>query len=253
MVLEYKQLLFNIKRVYFCDYPLDVDGCDAVHFFFCKNKVEAKGFTCQSQLTAVIDLTQDLETIWRNMDKNCRQDIRRAEREQIKHKLNQDYDEFYQMNKRLVQTKSFAQKFGFVTPSVEIIRRYGTLFTAELGGEVVAGSVCLEDEEHILGWLSASKRFEVDKHKRLLIGSANRMLQWEAMKYAKAKGIREFNWGGMFQEGETDGNKQGINAFKLSFGSSKVEHCYLYRKVYSKRYRLAQRIYHSIQLVRRTS
>lgn len=252
LVLEYKRLLFNIKRVYFCDYPCDVDGCDTVYIWYCKNKVEAKGFICRSQLTAVIDLTQDLETMWRNMDRNARYGIKRAEREQIKYKLNQHYDEFYQMRENLARIKGFTSGLGFTAHSAEMIKRYGTLFTAEFEGEVITGNVYLEDKEHILAWMSASKRLEVDKQKASLIGWANRMLHWEAIKYAKAKGIREFNWGGLWSEEETSEDKQSINSFKLSFGA-KAETCYLYQKVYSKPYKFAQRIYHFLQLARMSS
>jgi hypothetical protein len=40
-----------------------------LRFRYCKNKVDVKGFTCKKELTIVIDLTQDLNTIWQNMDK----------------------------------------------------------------------------------------------------------------------------------------------------------------------------------------
>ncbi len=130
------------------------------------------------------------------MDRNARYGIKRAEREQIKYELNQHYDEFYQMRENLARIKGFTSGLGFTTHSAEMIKRYGTLFTAEVEGEVITGNVYLEDKEHILAWMSASKRLEVDKQKASLIGWANRMLHWEAIKYAKAKGIREFNWGG---------------------------------------------------------
>lgn len=231
-----------------------MDGCDNLYIWYCRNKVEAKGFTCTRQFTAFIDLTQDLETIWRNMDRNARYGIKRAEREQIKYKLNQHYDEFYRMRENLARDKGFTSGLGFTPHSDELIKRYGTLFTAEFGGEVITGNVYLEDKEHILAWMSASNRLEVDKQKASLIGWANRMLHWEAIKYAKEKGIKEFNWGGVWPEEEVEASadKKSLNAFKLSFGA-KVEPCYLYQKVYSKRYEFAQRIYHFLRFARKTS
>ena len=145
------------------------------------------------------NLDQDVDTIWANMDKNCRRQIRKASSEEIRVRRNERYDEFCQMNNDLAQTKGFASNLGFSTPDAETLRRYGTLFTAERNGELLAGNVYLEDEEHILAWLSASKRLEVDRSVASLIGWANRLLHWEALRYAKDKGIREFDWGGLWR------------------------------------------------------
>ena len=248
LVLERRILLFNVKRVYFCDYPCDLDGCDAVHILHCRNQVEGQGFNCERRLTAVTDLDQDVDTIWANMDKNCRRQIRKAVSEEIKVRMNERYGEFCQMNKELAQIKGFASNLGFSTPDAETLRRYGTLFTAARNGELLAGNAYLEDGEHILAWLSASKRLEVDRSLASLIGWANRLLHWEALRYAKDKGITEFDWGGLWPETEADQDKQNLNRFKLSFGGDVVTR-YCYEKVYSGPFRAAQWLYRSVQSV----
>jgi len=245
LILERKLFIFDTKTVYFCDYPSDVEGCDVVTFIGCKNEVDAKGFVRKRNFTAVINLTQDLDLLWRNMDrKSTRYEIKRAEREGFKIKLNQDYDEFQQINKTFRRSKGFGSILDIWTPNTQTMKKYGTLFTAEHSGEILGGHLYLEDENHIRLWATASKRLEADRDKAALIGRANRLLHWEAIKYAKGNGIKEFDWGAMWpkEEAEKDKLKYNINSFKLSFGAEVVP-CYVYQRVYSKTYGLAKDIY----------
>ena len=85
---------------------------------------------------------------------------------------------------------------------------------------------------------------EVDKEKAKLIGYANRLIHWEAIKYAKEKGIKEYDLGGIFsdEEVEKDKVKMGIRSFKLSFGGESVTR-YQYQKIYSKGFKILYRLY----------
>ena len=85
---------------------------------------------------------------------------------------------------------------------------------------------------------------EVDSRKATIIGWANRMLHWEAIKYAKEKGIREFNWGGVWSNEKDipEQIKNRMNYFKLSFGAEVVTRHY-YFKAYSFLCKMAQRMH----------
>jgi hypothetical protein len=143
--------------------------------------------------------------------------------------------------------KGFGPTLGIGVPNAEIMRKYGTLFIAEHEGEILGGILYLEDENNIFGWRGASLHLEVDKKKAALIGRANRLIHWEAIKYAKKKGIKEFDWGGLWSEEEAkrDKMKRGINSFKLSFGGEVVTR-YCYSKTYSKACRTAQILYNLV-------
>ncbi|MFC1912759.1 hypothetical protein ACFLX7_00985 [Chloroflexota bacterium] len=243
--LAMKVLFFRIREIYFSEYPYDVEGCPFVHFPSCKNKVEADGFTRVDYLTSVIDLTQDLDTIWRKLDyKSSRLPIKRAQREGIKVNINRDYDEFWQINRSFQRKKGFGPILGIGTPRVEIMKRYGTLFTAEYEGEILGGNIYLEDEANIRAWRWASTRLKVDREKAALIGRANRLLCWEAIQYAKEKGMKEFDWAGLAskEEANRDKGKKGRNSYKLSFGGEIVTR-YSYRKISSKAYKLSYFLY----------
>ena len=97
--------MFKIKEIHSSDYPYDIDGYDVLRFQYCKKEVNAEGFTCQKKLTAVIDLTQDLDTIWRNMNRNTRRHIDLAKKEGIEVLVNENYEELYQIYKSFIQKK----------------------------------------------------------------------------------------------------------------------------------------------------
>ena len=124
------------------------------------------------------------------------------------------------------------------------MRKYGTLFVAEYDDEILCGTFYLEDHSSINAWIGASRRLDVDKDKIKSISAANRLNHWEAIKYAKEKGIKEYNFGGLWPEEKAnkDKTKDGINLFKLSFGGEKVIR-YNYYKNYSKFYNLAYNLY----------
>ena len=231
--IDSKIYMFRTKEIYFADYPYDVDGYATVTFEVCPNKVDIPGFSRREGTTLVIDLTQDLDTIWKNMSYgNCRKPIRRAERAGVKIQVNQNLQEFGKIYQSFWRKKVYQE--ARVRP--EFIK-YGTLFTAEIGGEVLAGHYFLEDDTYIRSIITGSKRLEVDKEKATMIGNTNKLILWEAIKYAKEKGIKEFDLGGVYTGEDKNDPRYTIRQFKQSFGGTLVTR-YHYEKVYSKAYKL---------------
>lgn len=236
--IDSKRYIFTTKIIWFSDYPYDAGDCHSVIFRACKNKVNLEGFEGEEFTTLVIDLTQDLDTIWRNMSKkSCRYEIKRAMREGIQIRLNQAYEQFYEVNRSFRRAKKLPD-----LTSLEFMRKCGTLFTAEYEGEIIGGQLYLEDKDNIRWLLGASKRLEVDKENAVLIGCGNRLMIWQAIKYAKEKGIKEFDMGGYYTGKTKDEQKERINIFKQSFGGKLTTH-YIYQRDYSKIYKLARRLY----------
>ena len=240
--IEKKKLIFKRKEIWFSDYPFNVSGCQVVTFKECKNKTELKGFERKDFTTLVIDLTQDLDTIWKNMDNSsCRYSIKRAKREGIEIKINCNYEEFYEINRSFAKDKDL----GTGDIPVRFFEKNGTLFTAEFNGEVIGGQFYLNDENNMRWLVGASKRLEVNKEMATLIGNANRLIIWEAINYAKNRGIKEFDMGGVYTGNAPDEQKERINKFKKSFGGELVTH-YIYEKYYSGIYKFARRLYQSM-------
>lgn len=239
-MLEIKQQksIFKIKEIWFSDYPFDVNGCHMVTFMDCKNKIEANGFEIEEFTTLVIDLTQDLDKIWKNMNSSCRYKINRVKRDGIKIKINDNYEEFYELNRSFRKNKRLPED----NMEIDLMKKCGSLFVAECNGEIIAGQFYLQDENNIRLLLGASKRLEVDKEKTALIGRANRLITWEAINYAKSKGVKEFDMGGYHTGKTNDEQREKINVFKESFGGKLVAH-HTYHKYYSKTFKYTRRLY----------
>lgn len=229
--------MFKIKQVCFSEFPFDINGCDILEFSGCKYKMRLDGFTCTPQTTSIIDLTQDLKEIWKNMSKSsCRYAIKKAERDGVTVKKSQRYHEFKEINKSFRRAKGLPP-----TPKklMEIFEKCAVLFFAEYGREILAGQVYVTDG-HAIRWLiGASRRLEVDANKGL-IGNANKLVIWEAIRFAKTSGMKEFDMGGIYTGDDKDDQRTAINKFKLGFGGE-IKTYFNYRKVYSKFYILLQK------------
>jgi lipid II:glycine glycyltransferase (peptidoglycan interpeptide bridge formation enzyme) len=231
--IERKRYILKTKDIWFADFPYDIKGFSRVAFRDCKNKIDMPGFDCKEHATFVIDLTQDLDEIWNNMGKSsCRYEVRRAEREGIKILIDQRFEEFVKIDKLFRKTKKLQQ----ANITAQFIKKYGLLFVSELGGEIMGGQFYLKDKNNMRLLLAPSKRLNVDDKKSLLIGMGNRLMIWEAIKYGKANGIKEFDFGG-YSSGGTGGTiLDEPNLFKQSFGGKKT-YRYIYQKEYSKIYK----------------
>jgi hypothetical protein len=196
-----------------------------------------KGFTRSEFGTLIIDLTKDLDDIWSKFDKYYRKHINRAEREGVIIKLNQNYEEFYDINRSFRQLKGLPKFFI----SIDYMKKYGTLFIIEFDGEILGGCLCLEDKNNIRGLIAASKRLEVDREKSKLIGRANRLIHWYIIKYAKEKGIKEYDMGGFHNKKTGNIQKDNIDFFKQGFGGEFTIQ-YIYEKDYTWLYKSYKKI-----------
>ncbi|WP_174591508.1 peptidoglycan bridge formation glycyltransferase FemA/FemB family protein [Methanocella conradii] len=240
-MLEIERNFFNFRRkdIWFSDSPFDVEGCQGVAFYACKNKVDMPGFIRKDFVTPVIDLTMDEERIWKNIDRmSCRKKINKAYNNGIKLKVNQCYEEFLEVDSEFRKSKGLPGSHI----DVDYMKKYGTLFVAMLDGKVICGEVFLEDKDHIRRLITASRRFTGDQHWNNIVGYGNRMIIWESIRYARAKGIKEYDMGGYYAGADKARELEGVNKFKMSFGPKLVTK-YNYEKDYSRLFGVARRIY----------
>jgi hypothetical protein len=236
--IEKQNFGFKTKEIWFCDHPFDVNGYHMVTFINCKNKIESKGFEEEEFTTLVIDLTQELDEIWKNIVPSIRNAINHARRLGVKIKVNDNYEEFCEIN------RSFRKDKGLSGDYIEIdfMKKHGPLFVAEHNGEIITGQFYLQDENNICAVLAASKRLNVDKEKATLIGKANKLITWEAINYAKSKGIKEFDMGGFYTGSLKNEQKEKINTFKKRFGGKLVTY-YKHHKYYSRIFKYKTKLY----------
>jgi lipid II:glycine glycyltransferase (peptidoglycan interpeptide bridge formation enzyme) len=241
IIIDRNRAFFKTRQIWFSDAIYDISSYDNVVFSGCKNECYAPGFVHETHMTSVINLTQSLDDIWGNMKKSCRNSIKRSERDGIKVKINQNYDEFYEIYKVFIKNRGIGPQEGLDT-----IKKYGTLFIAEYEGEVLGGHVYLEDENTIMYWISATKRAESDRDRKVLIGNASHLIHWEAINYSKQNSIKEFDMGGLFAGQGNNYLGHSIDEFKESFGGIRtIKHLY-YKN--SRNYELAKKAYKNYKI-----
>jgi lipid II:glycine glycyltransferase (peptidoglycan interpeptide bridge formation enzyme) len=231
--IEYKMGIFTIKSLWFSDYPVDIGNCDLALFNSCKNDVNLKDFQKVEDITSILDLTQSLDQISKNMCQSTRRSINKAIKYGIIIKINENYEEFIDIVKYFRKSKR-------LTPfklTAEFMKKNATLFVAELNGEILSGHLYLEDKNNMYWYLSASKRLNCSPEKAKIIAKANRLMVWEAIKYSKDNGIKEFDLGGFHVESNSSSVVED-STFKERFGGRIVTR-YYYKKHYSKTSKLA--------------
>lgn len=230
LVTDTNVFFFKYKEIWFSDRLFDVNDCDSVIFLASVPTNKCHGFRCfQEYHTLVIDLKQELDAIWNRMSKtNCRKPINRAIRDGIEIKINHGHQEFYDLYRHFYRQKGFKGKLV----TVDFMKKYGTLLVAQHGKEMLGGMLFLEDDENMIEMISASRRIDTDWVDSSAVSDSNKLLVWEAIKYAKAKGIRSYDRGGLYVSRINNEQMNGINFYKRSFGGEHVVK-YHYRKDYT--------------------
>jgi hypothetical protein len=121
------------------------------------------------------------------------------------------------------------------------MRKNYFLTTYESNGTLMGGILSIKDNHRIRLLVSCSIR---DLESGILpntFGRANRLANWEMIKYAKEEGLVEFDFGG-YATGELGEQLKGINKFKLSFGGGICEKFSFYKN-YSKSFKVVKSLY----------
>ncbi|MDQ7032930.1 MAG: peptidoglycan bridge formation glycyltransferase FemA/FemB family protein [Desulfonauticus sp.] len=234
-----KKFIFKKKNIWFSDSPFDVRGCDAVFFFACKNKVSLDGFIRTEDHTFIIDLTQDIDSIWKGISKRVRTYIKRAKKLEVEIKINHGHEEF----KRLFF--NFATQKGFKPPTepFDIMKNHGTLFSAYYNGKLIAGTLTIDDTNIMREYIRASKRLEItdDNKMKEIMNVSSKLMVWEAIVYAKEQGKQIYDFGGYYPTEDKNDPRYTIKIFKQRFGGKPVVY-YKYTKYYSVLYRLIKNL-----------
>ncbi len=239
--IDRKILCFKKKEIWFSPGPFDVKGYDHVTFHFCSQASSLPGFQMAESNTFGIDLNRDLNVIWEQLDQTTRHQITRARQNGVKVRVNQDYEEFMELNRRFRESKELHR---FQVP-MEEMKRHGVLFVSFIDDKMQGGQLYLEDDKNMRQVISVSRRLEVDKDQGKYIGYGNKLLVWEAICHAKKAGKVFFDLGGYSDEPQLLGAKQ----FKAGF-SKDVYKSYKYNKTYNKAFDTARGFYRFLKRIK---
>jgi len=216
-----------------------------------------KGFfpaaTIQPRRTIVVDLSGSEDELLARMKQKTRYNIRLAQKKDVTVRESNDLDEF----QRLMRTTGVRDDFG--VHSIEYYQRAYQLFSAN-------GKAALLQAEFDGKALAALMVFAAGGRAWYLYGASsdeerNRMpaylLQWEAMRWAVAKGCRSYDLWGVPDEDEEQLESQfeersdnlwGVYRFKRGFGGSLMRSATAWDKVYQPiLYRAYQRFSRQIR------
>ena len=218
------------KRWYWFARPFDVPNLWMVNFFD-YHKYDVAGFKRREGLTTVIDLTQDLDVIWNKMrHKFIRKQIERGERHGIVIKQDNNFAEFKKIYKNFREKKYLAKE------KIDKLKNHSVLFSAYYQDKMIAGGIFVSDNKYARALVLASTHNGSNSQMREIIGQANRLLIWEAIKYFKNKNLELFDLGGISPDSQNP-SLRNLAEFKEAFGGTR-QSCYYYHKVYSRLLRL---------------
>ena len=240
--IEIKKLFYTKKIYWFSELPFDVKNYDAVFFYACRKNVCLPGFKKIEAKTIAINLEDDHEKLWKGLNESTRRYVKKAIKTGITLKINQDYNRFLQMFQAFVKKKQF-KAFPF---DEESMKKIGTLFTAELHGEILAGMFAVQNSENMRFLFGGSKRLEKDKEIARLASWANKFIFWKMIEYAKEMNYKLFDFGGYSGITHQNDPKTTIDFFKRQFGGTIVTY-YNYEKYYSRSYLAAKKVFRSFQ------
>ncbi len=192
--------------------------------------------------TIVLDLTCDEETLLARMKEKWRYNVRLAGRKGVTVRV-AETEEDVQAWYRLLQTTSERDQFGIHTLDYYLHvwrifapRRQVRLLLAEYDGQLLAGIfVGLMAKQGIYLYGASS-----NEQRHLM---PNYLLQWEAVRWAKQEGARQYDFWGI---PETDDEREamaGVYRFKRGWGGEVVRFPGGYERIYRPlAMRLARRL-----------
>jgi peptidoglycan pentaglycine glycine transferase (the first glycine) len=174
----------------------------------------------QFRNTLVIDLTQDEEMLLANMKQKTRYNVRLAERRgvTVREGTTEDLGMLYRMYAETSIRDGFV-----IRPEAYYQDVWGMFMTrgqaapliAEVEGEAVAAMIVYRFGPTAYYLYGMSR----DAHREKM---STYLLQWEAMRWAKARGCTRYDLWGAPHEIEEDDPMYGVYRFKLGFGAELV-------------------------------
>ncbi|MBP2144642.1 lipid II:glycine glycyltransferase (peptidoglycan interpeptide bridge formation enzyme) [Methanofollis sp. W23] len=175
----------------------------------------------QERYTYILNLDQSIDIIWKNLNKKCRNAIRKAKKSDVtivEGNSQRDLEDFWEM------IEVTFQKWDTESPiSVDYTRAVYDAFSqneqfkmifAERDGERIGGAIFLCFADKIYYWQGASYP---DYYRY----APNNLIQWHIIQWAVQNGFRIYDMLGA--------NIPSIAKFKSSFGGDLVSYSYLYK------------------------
>jgi len=221
----FKRSFITFEGFWFCKDPEQLKSkADIllIHNLKSKNYTPNKTYFYEDQYSLISDLAISEDELMKVCNKNCRYEIRRAQKEnsEITYYLSKDIQEkpqilsdFKNEYNKFIKTKGIASAYN-----EEAVQQYlekGNFILSyanfEDTGWLWHGYIADENNTRLLYSASNIKMEKVD---RSFAGRVNRLLHWKDMLYFKNSNVKFYDWGGV---GDFK-TESGISKFKKGFG-----------------------------------
>ena len=168
----------------------------------------------QFRNTMLSDLTLDEETLLAGMKQKTRYNIRLAGRRGVQVGLSADFETFYDLYAETAARDGFLirpRDYYLAVMTRMQKNGLGQLLLANVAGEIVSGVFLFRLGPTAWYFYGASS----DSHRRDMPAY---LLQWEAMRWAKAQGCTTYDWWGAPDELGEEDRMWGVYRFKQGFG-----------------------------------
>lgn len=186
----------------------------------------------QPKDTILLDLTKPEDEILKQMKPKTRYNIRLAGRKGVVVKQRADQKAvgiFYKIAEQTQKRDGFSvHKKEYYEKLVEALAPAGhaKVFIAEFKGKPIAANIILFYKDTAVYSHGASS----NEHRNIM---APHLLQWEAIKEAKKRGMKFYDFGGVAPEEAENHSWAGITRFKEGFGGKRISYAGPYAIVYN--------------------
>lgn len=195
---------------------------------FSKNLFSKLGFInapihLHAELTLQLDITQSEDELLAQMRKATRYEIKKATNQGVKVTTSADLSlirEFYDMQMETAKRQKFVPfPFKFLADQFKVFseNNQALLFRAEFEGKLLAEALIIFYGTEAVYHYGASTDLG-----RQYPGAY--LIQWEAIKEAKKRGLARYNFWGIAPEENKDHRFYGLSIFKRGFGGKEVHY-----------------------------
>ena len=182
------------------------------------------------EFAGILDISKPEEEILAGAAQGLRRKIRKAEKNNITVSVSEDpkdIHEFYQIELETAKRHKFVEfSESFLLKQFEAFHKYGQvkLYTAKLGDEILAQNFM------IFYGNEASYHYGVSTQLGTQYSGAP-LLHMQAMRDARALGIKRYNFWGITGLDETKHRFYGVSQFKRSFGVEELQYLHAHDMV----------------------
>ncbi|MBI2330369.1 peptidoglycan bridge formation glycyltransferase FemA/FemB family protein [Candidatus Daviesbacteria bacterium] len=195
---------------------------------FSKNLFKKLGFIAapmhlHAELTSQLDITPTEEQLLANMRKATRYEARKAGSLGIKIETNSDekaIKKFYDLQLQTAKRQKFVPfSYQFLSEQFKIFldNNQAVLYSAKLEDKLLAQAFII-----FYGTEAAYHYGASTEEGRKYPGAY--LIQWEAIKEAKRRDMKKYNFWGVSPEGDKDHRFSGLSLFKRGFGGADFEY-----------------------------